>query len=511
MNDPLNELRIQYTSTLQDYLEGGGEAALEHAYELGRKAIAEGLGVLDIASVHHDAMTGLLQYASPESAHITKRAAEFFAESIAPFEMTFRGFQESIAKLRDLNMALERSEKRFRSVVQAASDAIISTDSSGNIISWNRGAQVVFGYSEEEVLGKSLIILMPERYRDAYLRKLEQARSTRESKIIGRTFESHGLRKDGGEFPLELSIASWKTEEGIFYTGIVRDITERKQAEEALHRARDELELRVQERTRELARANESLQAEIKERRRAEEELRRRTEDLARANAELEQFAYIAAHDLQEPLRMISIFTQLLAKHYKGRLDKDADEFITYVVDGARHMQQMIEDLLTYSRVGTSGKPFKPTNCEAVFYQAVANLKMAIEENRAEVTHDPLPTVIVDTSQMIELFQNLISNAIKFRREELPRIHVLAKKQESEWIFSVKDNGIGISPEFMGQLFKIFQREYVAKYPGTGVGLAICRRIVERHGGRIWAESEPGKGSTFYFTIPVRSIQVVPM
>ncbi len=473
MNDSLNELRVQYTSTLQDYLEGGGEAALEHAYELGRKAIAEGLGVLDIASVHHDAVIRLIQCAPQESAHITKRAAEFFAESIAPFEMTFRGFQESIANLRDLNMALERSEKRFRSVVQAASDAIISTDSSGNIISWNRGAQAIFGYSEEEVLGKLLIILMPERYRDDYLRNLVQARSIRESKNIGRTFESHGLRKDGSEFPLELSIASWRTEEGIFYTGIVRDITERKQAEEALHRARDELELRVQE----------------------------RTEDLARANAELEQFAYIAAHDLQEPLRMISIFTQLLAKRYKGRLDKDADEFITYVVDGAKHMQQMIEDLLTYSRVGTSGKPFEPANCEAVFDQAVANLKVAIEENGAAVTHDPLPTVMVDTSQMIELFQNLISNAIKFRREEPPRVHVSAKIADNEWFFSVSDNGIGISPEFMGQLFKIFQREYVAKYPGTGVGLAICRRIVERHGGRIWAESEHGKGSTFYFTI----------
>ncbi|KCZ71451.1 PAS domain S-box [Candidatus Methanoperedens nitroreducens] len=235
----------------------------------------------------------------------------------------------------------------------------------------------------------------------------------------------------------------------------------------------------------------------ITERKLAEEELRR-------SNAELEQFAYIAAHDLQEPLRMISIFTQLLAKRYKGRLDKDADEFITYAVDGARHMQQMIEDLLKYSRIGTSGRQLEPSNLEDIFDQTVANLKAAIEENNAEVAHDPLPTVMADASQMVELFQNLIDNAIKFRREEPPQVHVSARREGNEWVLSVRDNGIGISPEFMGSLFQLFQREHVAKYPGTGVGLAICRRIVERHRGRIWAESEVGKGSTFYFTIPVR-------
>ncbi|KCZ71446.1 PAS domain S-box [Candidatus Methanoperedens nitroreducens] len=248
----------------------------------------------------------------------------------------------------------------------------------------------------------------------------------------------------------------------------------------------------------------ESVQREITEHRHAEEELKQRTEELARLNAELEQFAYIAAHDLQEPLRMISIFTQLLERRYKGRLDKDADEFIAYIVNGAKQMQQMIEDLLEYSQIGTRGKPFEPADLEAVFEQAIANLKVAIEENGAVVTHDPLPTVLADASQMVELLQHLISNAIKFRKEEPPRIHISAEKKGNEWVFSVQDNSIGISPEFMGQLFKIFQREHVAKYPGTGVGLAICRRIVERHGGRIWAESEPGKGSTFYFTIPER-------
>ncbi len=236
----------------------------------------------------------------------------------------------------------------------------------------------------------------------------------------------------------------------------------------------------------------------------AEEKLKQTLAELAHSNAELEQFAYIASHDLQEPLRMISSFTQLLARRYKGRLDKDADEFIGYIVDGTIRMQRMVEDLLAYSRVGTRGKPFEPTNCEAVFDQAVTNLKAIIEENGAVVTHDALPTVIADVSQLIQLFQNLIGNAIKFRREEPPQVHISAQRKGNEWIFSVQDNGIGIAPEFMEHIFKMFQREYSAEYPGTGVGLAICKKIVERHGGRIWVESEKGKGSTFYFTIPAK-------
>lgn len=236
----------------------------------------------------------------------------------------------------------------------------------------------------------------------------------------------------------------------------------------------------------------------------AEEKLRRRTEELARSNSELEQFAYVASHDLQEPLRMISGFTQLLAGRYKGKLDKDADEFIAFIVDGTTRMQRMIEDLLAYSRVGTRGKPFEPTNLGDILNQAVTNLKVPVEENKAVIIHDPLPTLMADATQMVQLFQNLISNAIKFRKkEESPRIHISAKKDKNEWLFSVRDNGRGIAPEFMDYLFQLFQRGHTAsEYPGAGIGLAICKRIVERHGGRIWAESELGKGSTFYFTIP---------
>ncbi len=245
----------------------------------------------------------------------------------------------------------------------------------------------------------------------------------------------------------------------------------------------------------------------ITERKRAEEELKKRTEELARSNAELEQFVYIASHYLQEPLRTVSNFSQLLAKRYKGELDAKADQFIGFIVDGAKRMQEMIDDLLEYSRVSTRAKPFEPTNCETVFDQALANVKMAIEESGALVTHDPLPTVMADASQMVQLFQNLLSNAIKFRKEK-PRITVSAVQRGNEWFFSVQDNGIGIAPEFMEHIFKMFEREHAsAEYPGTGVGLAICKKIVERHGGRIWVESEQGKGSTFYFTIPARRVE----
>jgi PAS domain S-box-containing protein len=242
---------------------------------------------------------------------------------------------------------------------------------------------------------------------------------------------------------------------------------------------------------------------DITERKEAEEALRRVMKELERSNRELEQFAYVASHDLQEPLRMVASYTQLLGRRYAGQLDDDADDFIAYAVDGANRMQRLINDLLSYSRVTTRGQPFAPTDCNAVLAQVRANLDAAIRESGALVTHDDLPTVMADQSQMVQLFQNLIGNAIKFRKpDEPPRVHVSAEESAAGWRFSVRDNGIGIDPRYHEQIFLIFERLHGrGEYPGTGIGLATCQRIVERHGGRIWVASEEGRGAVFQFTV----------
>jgi PAS domain S-box-containing protein len=242
---------------------------------------------------------------------------------------------------------------------------------------------------------------------------------------------------------------------------------------------------------------------DITERKRAEAELATASANLEKSNKELEQFAYVASHDLQEPLRMVSSYTQLLAQKYEGQLDDKAKKYIAYAVDGAIRMQRLINDLLTYSRISTQGKPSELIDSHSVLGEALRNLAATIEENRAVITNEDLPTVRADESQLMLVFQNIIANAIKFRGEEIPRVHISVNQQGRDWVFSVKDNGIGIDPRYSERLFVIFQRLHTKEeYPGTGIGLAVCKRIVERHGGRIWFESELGKGTTFFFTIP---------
>ncbi|MEX2382079.1 MAG: ATP-binding protein [Opitutales bacterium] len=251
---------------------------------------------------------------------------------------------------------------------------------------------------------------------------------------------------------------------------------------------------------------NRKLNLELERRNAA---LQKTTAELERSNQELEQFAYVASHDLQEPLRMVASYTQLLGRRYQGRLDNKADKYIHYAVDGAKRMQALIQDLLKYSRVGTRAKPFEPTDMSEIFERALSNLKITIKEENAVVTADAMPTLMADPTQMTQLFQNLIGNAIKFRREEPPRVHVSVRRKGDEWVFSVSDNGVGIAPEFFENIFIIFQRlPNNREVSGTGLGLSVCKKIIERHGGRIWVESKEGEGSTFHFTIPDKPISI---
>jgi light-regulated signal transduction histidine kinase (bacteriophytochrome) len=274
-------------------------------------------------------------------------------------------------------------------------------------------------------------------------------------------------------------------------------------------------------RTRQVECANQGLQNEIAERRQVEAELKAlnmtleqrvaertaaveaRSQALARSNTDLEQFAYVASHDLQEPLRMITGYLQLLERRYKEQLGPDADTFIAYAVDGATRMQRLTQDLLAYSRVEIQGKSFAPMHCEELLERARTNLRVALAESGAVITHTSLPVVMADDVQLTQLFQNLLSNALKFCEAKPPRIHITAERQGTAWVFAICDNGIGIEPQYAERIFVIFQRLHGrASYPGTGIGLAICKKIVERHGGRIWVESTPGQGATFYFTLP---------
>jgi PAS domain S-box-containing protein len=366
----------------------------------------------------------------------------------------------------DDEAALRTPEARFRGLLECAPDPIVIVAGAREIALVNAEVEQVFGYARAELIGQSVELLLPERFRAAHVRHRTAYAAAPHTRPMGSGLDLCGRRKDGTEFPVEISLSPMQTESGLFIISVIRDITERKQAQDALAR---------------------------------------QAAELARSNAELEQFAYVASHDLQEPLRMVASYTQLLARRYRGQLDADADEFIAYAVDGVTRMQQLINDLLAYSRVRSKGREFEEIPCEHVLASVLANLHEAIAETGAVITHDPLPVVTADPWQLIQLFQNLIGNAIKFHGPEPPRVEIAAGRREDEWVFSVRDNGIGIEPEYAERIFLIFQRLHSrAEYPGTGIGLAICKRIVERHGGRLWVESEPGKGSTFSFTLPTQ-------
>jgi PAS domain S-box-containing protein len=371
--------------------------------------------------------------------------------------------------------ALDAERRRYLDLFEFAPDGYLVTDLYGMIREANRAAAVLVNVEQPFLVGKPLANFINDTRRATFRAFLGRVLDTRQRVELEIQIQPRGR----APFEALLSVAGMRDTEGR-PTGLrwlLRDITEQKRAEEQIRALNAELEARVAERTAELRRSNEELQ----------------------------QFPFVVSHDLQEPLRMVTNYVQLLAKRYAGRLDADADEFIGYAVEGTTRMQQLIRDLLEYSRVQTRPKAARETDCEELVRRALTTLRVAIEETGAVVTYDSLPVVMADASQLEQVWQNLLSNALKFRGPDPPRVHISAARQEREWVFAVRDNGIGIEPQFAERIFVVFQRLHSRQqYPGTGMGLAICKRIIERHGGRIWVESAPGKGATFYFTLPER-------
>jgi len=384
------------------------------------------------------------------------------------------------AAIRDISVRkaaenhLTQMEGKYRGLLEAAPDAMVVVSEAGEIVLLNVQAEKQFGYHRDELVGQKVKNIIPEGFAERLIADGTRTAAEALAQQIGTGIELIARRKDGSKFPIELMLSPLGSAEGILVTAAIRDISVRKKTEEALKH---------------------------------QEALKRRAAELTRSNDDLQQFAYIAAHDLQEPLRMVASYTQLLAKRYKGRLDSDADEFIAYAVDGAHRMQLLIGDLLAYCRVGTTGKIPHQICSGTALEKALLNLKGTIQESGGVVTHDPLPMVMADGAQLIQLFQNVIGNAIKYRSAESPRVHVSAEKNDAnhEWKFSIRDNGLGIDPQFFEKIFVMFQRLHGREeFSGTGIGLALCKKIAERHGGRMWVESGAGRGSTFYLALPER-------
>ena len=371
----------------------------------------------------------------------------------------------NISVRKDAETHLAQMEGRYRGLLEAAPDAMVVVNQAGEIVLLNVQAEKQFGYSRDELVGQQVKNIIPEGFAERLIADGTRTATEALAQQIGTGIELNGRRRDGSEFPIEIMLSPLESAEGILVTAAIRDITERKKSEEHLVKTVGELK---------------------------------------RSNDELQQFAYVSSHDLQEPLRMVTSYTQLLAGRYKGRLDSDADEFIAFAVDGCNRMQGLIKDLLAYSRAGTNGKVLHEVSAENALKEALANLRATIDQSSAVVTHDALPAIRTDETQLTQVFQNLVGNAIKYHGTEVPQVHVSATKNGgNEWTFSVRDNGLGIDPQYFERIFILFQRLHGRdEFDGTGIGLAICKKILERLGGRIWVESQPEKGSTFYFALP---------
>jgi len=383
---------------------------------------------------------------------------------------------QKVQELEALNLRLAALSRQYETILNAASDGIFEISTEGRVTFANPAAARMLGYDADKLLGMALGDLTHPLKAEGKPDSLEE-RPTLEG--FKQDATRHGTddlfwRSDGASFPVEYTSTPIQEGEAIVGQVVVfKDITEQVRTEAV--------------------------------RRRTEEQLEQMAAELTRSNADLEQFAYVASHDLQEPLREVAGMVHLLQKRYQSQLDGEADEIIGLAVEGVTRMQALIRDLLALARVGTHAHPFEPTDVAAALQTVLANLAVVLRESGAVVTHDALPTVMAEPSQLIQLLQNLIGNAVKFHGALTPEIHVGAEHLPGEWRLSVRDNGIGIEPQHFQRIFVVFQRLHTRReYPGTGIGLAVCKKIVERHGGRIWVESQPGQGSTFYFTLPDR-------
>jgi len=356
----------------------------------------------------------------------------------------------------------KRLEARFRATVESAPTAIVMVNQVGSIVLVNAETERLFGYDRDELLNKKVEVLIPGRFHSAHPGLRSQYFASPEARRMGAGRDLFGVRKDGSEFPVEIGLNPVRMDEGLFVLSAIVDISDRAQTKA----------------------------------------LRQAVEALERSNIELQRFAYVASHDLQTPLRNVASFVELLRTTYADKLDAQGNDWIRRIVESVKQLHTLIRDLLEYSRVDSQAHRFEQVSFRKVLDDAVSLLATSIQENNAKISCGKLPVIMGDRSQLVQLMLNLISNALKYRDVASPHIRVSAKRNDKEWVFAVRDNGIGIAPRYHERIFDIFERLHDRQeYPGTGIGLAVCRRVVHRHGGKLWVESEPGHGSKFYFTI----------
>jgi PAS domain S-box-containing protein len=399
-------------------------------------------------------------------------------EEQTPYQI-YSTFEDITEQQKDKE-AFNQSQKLLQDIINGFPSIIFVKDIEGRFLIINNKLEELLGIKNEEIRGKTDYDLFTKEIAEYY--RFNDQKVIEERRAIH--FEEEADLIDGHHTFIANKFPLFDNNGKPYGVGsISTDITERKLLEEKLKEAHDNLEQKVQERTEELLKSNIELK---------------------RSNEELERFAYVSSHDLQEPLRMVTLYSQLLERRYKDNLDSDADDFIGYIIEGAHRMRQLIDDLLEYSRVNSQTVEFEKVNLEKVLDVVLHNLAISIAENNVTISHEPLPDVFADKNQLIQVFQNLISNAIKFHGNNPPEINIAVQKDKKEMIFAISDNGIGIKPEHQKQIFEVFKRLHTREqHPGTGIGLSITQKIINHHGGRIWVESKLGKGSIFYFTIPI--------